>query len=254
MKNKFKTIFLIFIFFINFLYFAVAEEFNFNTTELQVTENGNIIKGIKGGTVTTKNNEIIITADNFKYNKLTSLLEANGNVKLVDKIENIIIETNEIFYLKNKEEIYTKGRSKAFNGVDFQIDADQYFKYNKLTSILEAMGNVELVDRNKNVIIYTNEIKYLKNEEKIFTLGKTDINIDNEYAINGYDLTLLRNEMILSSDKNATIIGNDSNVYKLKQFTYFINPKILKGKKIELTTKYNQVKSDKYFFDTGFLI
>ena len=252
MKNKFKTIFLIFIFCINFLYFALAEEFNFNTTELQVTKNGNIIKGIKGGTVTTKNNEIIITADNFKYNKLTSLLEANGNVKLVDKIQNIIIETNEIFYLKNKEEIYTKGKSKAFNGVDFQIDADQYFKYNKLTSILEAMGNVELVDRNKNIIIYTNEIKYLKNEEKIFTLGKTDINIDNEYDINGYDLTLLRNEMVLSSDKNATIIGNDSNVYKLKQFKYFINPKILKGKKIELTTKYNQVKSDKYFFDTGF--
>ena len=115
MKNKFITIFLIFIFNLSFLSFVVAEEFNFNTTELQITESGNIIRGINGGVVTTKNNEIVITADNFKYNKLTKILEAEGKVKVIDKIADVIIESNKIFYLKNKEKIYTIGKSKALN-------------------------------------------------------------------------------------------------------------------------------------------
>ena len=146
MKNKFITLFLIFTLNLSYFNFTIADEFNFNTTELQISENGNIIKGVDGGIVTTRNNEIVITADKFKYNKLTTLLEAKGNVKLVDKIANVIIESNEVFYLKNKDEIYTKGKSKALNGTDIQIDADQFFRYNRLTTLLEAKGNVKLDD------------------------------------------------------------------------------------------------------------
>ena len=96
MKNKIILVFLIFIFNSGYFNFLLAEEFKFDTTELQITENGNLIKGIDGGIITTKNNEIVITADTFIYNKFTTLLEAEGNVKLVDKIEDIIIETNKI--------------------------------------------------------------------------------------------------------------------------------------------------------------
>ena len=252
MKNRFITIFLIFIFNISFLSFVVAEEFNFNTTELQITESGNIIRGINGGVVTTKNNEIVITADNFKYNKLTKILEAEGEVKVVDKIAGVIIESNKIFYLKGKEKIYTIGKSKALNGVDIQIDADQYFRYNKLTSLLEAKGNVKLDDRNKNIIIYTNEIFYLKSKEKISTLGKTNVNIEDKYDIEGYDLTLLRNEMILSSDKKATINDNYLNIYKLDQFQYSINQEILKGEEISIISNEEINKENEYYFKNGF--
>ena len=71
MKNKFITIFFVLIFSLHFCKFSTAEEFKFDTTELQVTENGNLIKGIDGGIITTKNNEIVITADTFTYNKFT---------------------------------------------------------------------------------------------------------------------------------------------------------------------------------------
>ena len=252
MKNKLTAIFVIFILNLSSLDLAMAEEFNFNTTELQITESGNIIKGINGGIVTTRNDEIVIIADNFKYNKLTKLLEAQGNVKLVDKIADVIIESNEIFYLKNKEEIYTKGKSKALNGADIQIDADQYFRYNKLTSLLEAKGNVVLEDKSKNITTHTNEIIYLLDEEKILTLGKTNINIKNEYNIDGSDLTLLRNEMILSSNKKTIIFDNNSNIYELEQFQYSIDEEILKGKKVNFTDNENKDKIDKYFFETGF--
>ena len=252
MKNKLITIFLIFIFNLNSLEYSMSEEFNFNTTELQITDNGNLIKCINGGIVTTKNDQIVITANNFKYNKLTTLLEAEGNVKLLDKIADVVIESNKIFYLKNKEEIYTEGKSKALNGDNIQIDADQYFRYNRLTSLLEAKGSVKLDDKNKKIIIYTNEITYLKNEEKISTLGKTNIQVEEKYDIEGYNLTLLRNEMVLSSNEKATITDNNLNIYKLDQFHYLINPEILKGKKINIIRIEKNNEEDKYFFETGF--
>ena len=252
MKNKIILVFLIFIFNSCYLNLLSAEEFKFDTTELQITENGNLIKGIDGGIITTKDNEIIITADTFIYNKFTTLLEAEGNVRLVDKIKDMIIETNKIFYLKNKEEIYTIGKSKATNGVNIKIDANEYFRYNKLTSLLEAKGDVVLDDRIKDITIYTNEIFYLQNEEKISTLGETKIDVENKYKIKGHDLTLLRNEMILSSSKDAIITDDDSNIYELGQFQYSIDEEILKGQKIKITTKKDSVKSDQHFFQKGF--
>jgi LPS-assembly protein len=252
MKNKSIIILFLSILILDIFYPAYSEEFNFNVTKLEITKNGNIIKGINGGVVNSKNNEITITADNFKYNKLTTLLEAEGNVRLVDKVADVIIKSNEIFYLKNKEEIYTKGKSVAFNGSDIQIDADQYFKYNKLTSIMEAKGNVKLDDKNENVIIYTNEIFYFINEEKIFTLGKTNIDFEDKYNMEGSDLTLLRNEMILSSKKDVIIVDSESNTYKLEQFQYSIDKEILKGENIVAITSDKENKSDEFFFETGF--
>jgi|TARA_B110000259_G_scaffold186005_1_gene236258 LPS-assembly protein len=252
MKNKFIDIFLILIFNLFLLNYTIAEEFNFNVTELQITEAGNIITGNNRGVITTRNNEIIITADNFKYNKLTSLLEAEGNVKLVDKIADVIITTNEIFYLKDKEEIYTKGKSRALNGSYIQIDANEYFKYNKLTSLLEAKGSVKVEDKNKDIVMYANEVVYLMNEEKISTLGKTDINIEGKYNIDGYDFILFRNKMLLSSNKDAIITDDASSVYELGKFQYSVNEEILKGEKIKITTDAGGNKSDQHFFQKGF--
>ena len=253
MKNKIKLVFLTFILNLCCVNFIIAEEFIFKVTDLEILENNTIYKGNNGGIVTTRNNEIVITADTFIYNKLTTLLEAEGNVKLVDKIKDVIIESNKIFYLKDKEEIYTIGKSKATDGADIKIDANEYFKYHKLTSLIEAKGDVVLNDRIKDITIYTNEIFYLQNEEKISTLGETNMDVESKYKIKGSDLTLLRNKMILSSNEEATIKDNNSNVYNANEFEYFINQEILKGNKINYRTKTKTDEEDEYYFKTGFI-
>jgi LPS-assembly protein len=252
MKNKIVIIFLTLIFNLNHINLVMSDEFIFEVTDLEILENNTIYKGNNRGIVTTRNNEIVITADTFIYNKLTSLLEAEGNVKLIDKIKDVIIESNKIFYLKDKEEIYTIGKSKATKGVDIKIDANEYFKYYKLTSLLKAKGDVVLNDKIKDITIYTNEIFYLQNEEKISTLGETNIDVESKYKIKGSDLTLLRNKMILSSDEKATITHNNLNIYKLYEFEYFINEEILKGEKVNFIRKEKANKEDKYYFETGF--
>ena len=252
MKNNFIKIVLILSFVFNFYYHVSADEFNFEVTEIEIYQNGNLIKGLNGGTVTTDNN-IEIIADNFEYNKITSLLEANGNVKLFDKNENITINSDVLFYLKNKEEIYTKGKSKAVNASSIEIDADDYFKYNKLTSLLEAKGNVIINDKENNMIIKSNEAYYLKNKNKFFTSGATQVFVQKKYKLDTSDLIFLRNQKILSSIEKSILKDLAlNNLYKLNEFKYLVNKEILKGKNIEVITNVQEPDSDKYFFDNGF--
>ncbi len=189
MKNKFIIIFLILIINISYPIHAIAEEFTFEVTDLEILENGNVYKSNNRGKILT-DNQIEVVSNSFKYLKKTNKLEAVGDVKFFDIKNNIIINAEKIIYLKNKE--------------------------------------------------------------KIYTLGKTSIKVSNKYNILGYDLVLLKDKLILSSDKRATITDNYSNIYEVNKFEYSINQEILKGKEIEVTTNYKKKDSDKYFFETGF--
>jgi lipopolysaccharide assembly outer membrane protein LptD (OstA) len=67
---------------------------------------------IKEGTATSEDGSTI-TGENFFFDKLTNILEINGNVKYSDKIKNIIITADKAIYLKNNEKVLTIGNSKA---------------------------------------------------------------------------------------------------------------------------------------------
>ena len=126
------------------------------------------------------------------------------------------------------------------------------FIYLKDINSLEANGKVILTDKKNNIIINAEKIFYLKNDEKIYTVGQTTITVSNEYIFKGDDLTFNKNQMILSSKKPAIINDSLSNVYKLNKFEYSIDKEILKGDEIEVVTEEQNPKSDKYFFKTGF--
>ena len=147
MKNKFITFFLVILFTLSNFSRVLGEEFIFEISDLEITENGNIYKGNNRGTIRT-DSQLKLISDNFEYLKEINRLEANGDVQLFDLNNNITINAQQIFYLKN--------------------------------------------------------------EEKIFTVGKTLIKISNKYNIEGFDLTLFKNKMILSSKKNAIITDNES--------------------------------------------
>ena len=63
------------------------EQFNFDVTQIEISNNGNLYKGSKRGTITT-NKGIIINANTFTYNKNTNILDAEGQVKIEDLVNN----------------------------------------------------------------------------------------------------------------------------------------------------------------------
>ena len=190
MKNKFIiTIFLVLLN-LHSPRIVLAEEFIFEISNIEITDNGNVYKGKNRGKIVT-DTQLEIVSDNFEYLKKTNQLKAVGNVQLFD--------------LKNKISINAK------------------------------------------------TIHYFKDKDKISSIGKTLIKISNDYTIEGYDLTLLMGEMVLSSNKNTTMKDDKLNEYTLKNFQYFINQEILKGENIQVSiNQNNQTNNDKFLIKTGF--
>jgi len=190
MKNKFIVIFFLILLNTTLSKLVMAEEFIFEVSTLEITDNGNIYKGKSRGKILA-DSQLELISDNFEYNKKTNQLNANGNVQLYDFINNITINAETIFYLKDIEKISTK--------------------------------------------------------------GKTLINVSDKFTIKGFDLTFLKNKMILSSDKNTIITDKNSNKYKLKNFQYSVNQEILKGENIEVSMNSDDKNNgDNFFIKTGF--
>ena len=61
-----------------------------------------ILIGKKRGEATTQNN-IVILADRFEYDKILNILYANGNVIIKDTDNNLDLFSNDITYKKNEE-------------------------------------------------------------------------------------------------------------------------------------------------------
>ena len=250
MKSKFIYFFLIFFYFlISFENINANEPFIFDVTEIEILENGDQINGYKGGTAISEDGSKII-AENFFYNQLTNILEAIGDVKYVNDIENVTITADKMIYFKNNEKVYTIGNSKAYN--DNNSISALNLEYDKINNKFIAKKKVVITDSEKNTTIYTDKATYLKNEEKIFSEGKTKALIEKKYIFNSKDVTYLRNTEKLFSEEKSIIDDDNGNNYRLDNFIYNIDEELLKGKNVHVITKVDEKKNDKYFFSEGF--
>ncbi len=174
---------------------------------------------------------------------INSLNIANSNEFIFKVTDLEILENNTIFKGNN--------RGKVITDTQVELISDNFI-YLKKINRLETNGNVELTDIKSNITINADKMFYLKSEEKIYTVGKTLVNVDGQYNVVSSDLTFLKNEMILLSNKKTTITDINSNVYKLDQFQYSVNDEVLKGEKVFYRRNEQENKEDEYYFETGF--
>jgi LPS-assembly protein len=250
MKNNIQKI--LYYIFLLFLFSANAygnQEFIFNITEVEIKEEGNKFIGLNKGTATS-NDGIIINANTFEYIKNSNILNAKGDVEIIDTVKNYIIYGDDVTYFKNEEIILTKGNAKAIDNKGSQIYANT-FEYKKNLNILNAKGDVEIIDTVKNYIIYADDVTYFKNQEKIITIGDTKAIIESKYNFKSKNVTLLRNKMELSSSENTNIKDDKLQVYSLSNFKYLINDEKLRGENVIIITNYNLPNSDKFYFSNG---
>ena len=252
MKNKILHI-LLYILLSNFIYFNgyATDQFNFDVTEVEILNNGNIIKGLKKGTVKT-NDGITIIADTFIYDKLSNILTANGNVEILDPNQDLEIYSDKAVYQKNDEIIKTFKNSKAIYGIGKFMYADK-FKVFRNENILNAKGNVKIENTIDDHLITGDDFTYFKNSEKIISKGETKALIQSEYKITSKNVIYLVNKNILSSKNKTKIEDQKSRVYFIEKFNYQINQEILKGEKILIITNYNLPKSDRFFFKSAII-
>ncbi len=252
MKNKFYFIFICSC--ASLLFFSklfAQDQFKFDVTEVEILKNGNIVKGLKKGTIKTDDG-VIINSNTFIYNKKKNILTASGDVEIIDLKEKIKIYSDNIVYEKNNEIIKTNNNSKAIYNSNMTVTAVK-FNYQKNENILNASDNVIVEDKVDNYLIKTDNLTYYKNIEKISTTGPTEANIHSKYEIESEDLKYLINENILTSNKKTQIINDKSQVYYLEKFSYSINEETINGEKILIITNYNLPKTDKFYFASAII-
>ena len=252
MKNNLKffnlLIFLIFAFHISA---NGNEQFNFNVTEIEITEDGNKYKGSKRGVIST-NDGLIINADNFVYDKNLNLLNANGNIIIEDPNKELKIFADKITYLKDQENIIGENNLKIIID-DILIEANK-FEYLKLLNILNINKNVIINNIKDDLVLYAEDITYFENQKKLVTKGNTEIEIQSRYNFKSKNVTFLKDQMKISADDKTILIDNKTSSYELDQFTYQINDEFLKGINITLNENIQIPKSEtnQLFFKNGF--
>jgi len=156
MKNKLnKLIFTIFFYFSFICNTYSAESFEFEITELKITENGNKIIGSKRGLVTSDDG-IVIEANNFIFYKNLNILDVSGDVIINDPINNIFATSEKAQYNKSLSEIILNDNSKIKYG-SLNIEGDQ-FTFDRTSNVVKGVGNLIIKDELENYIIFSNNI------------------------------------------------------------------------------------------------
>ena len=250
MRNKINIFF--FTFLINILFclnLFANEQFTFDVSELEISDNGNRIKGFNRGKIVSDNG-LEIQADIFDYNKITNILNVSGDVEIKDKIKNFIISAENIIYLKNENKIISENNSKIVDKLGRIIDAD-IISYNSIENTFNAVGNVQIEDKIKNFIISAENITYSVNKDKINSKGIITFLIGSRFYLKSEDLEIL-NSNIISSKKNTIIKDNKyKTLYELDNFNINIENEILKGENILVNTNFNMPLNDKFIFKSG---
>ena len=248
-----KTVTSIFIIIINIFFcfnISANEQFTFDVTELEISDNGNKIRGFNRGKILSDSG-LEIEADTFSYNKITNILNVSGNVKVEDKIKNFIINAKDIIYSKNKNEIISENGSEIIDNNGRTISADKIL-YNTVKNTFNANGNVKVEDEIENFIIKAEDITYLKNENIIKSKGKTSFLVGSRFDIKSEDIEISNSNKIISSRRSATIKDNKyKTLYELSRFNIDIANEILKGENIIVNTNFDIPLNDKFYFKSG---
>lgn len=201
MKNSSKV--LIFLFFCIILFGPnkiYANEILFNTSELNITDNGNITNAGPGSAYSKLNN-IKIDGQSFKFNKTSSILIAhNAKATLAEK--NIEIKADKLIY-------------------------DQKF------SIIRALGGVEIHDLANNIILNSEEAIYKKNEKIIESNVKSTFvdRAGNNFITEQFAYTL--NDSLVKISKAKIVDIQNNNYYIEKAYLNLLTNKLI-GKDISI--------------------
>ena len=175
-----------------------AEEITFDTTEINISNDGNIINAGKGVAKLIEDN-IEINAEEFKYFKNLLILEAYDGIAIADR-NNIKIKAKK-------------------------------FKYNKKLSVLSATGNVEISDLKRNILIKSQNIFYYIKDKKIESQSKSSFvdKIGNKLTSGNFIYTL--NDDLIKFDK-VKIIDTEKNILNVEKAFLNLKSNKLIGKDI----------------------
>ena len=136
--------------------------------------------------------------------------------------EPFLFDVTEIEILEDGNQINGFKGGTATTKDGSTISAENFY-YNKLTNILETIGNVKYFDKIKNIIITADKAIYLKNEEKVFTTGNSKaVNENNTITASSLEYDKVNNIFRAKKDAIVNDLKKDTTIYA-DEITYLKN-------------------------------
>ena len=215
-----------------------AETIFFDSKNIKLEENGNMIFATKGVARIPTNN-LIIKGDKFIYDKKISELIILDNVEYFDNENNIFIESQKIIYNEINNTIFSKGDTYINNQDIYEINSSDIF-YDRNLNKISSNKFTKVEDKNKNLFLLNKGLIFEVVPEIIFSKEANIIDSNlNNYFFENSKINLINNEIIgkeVYVEFEDSFFGNEEN-----------DP-ILKGKSI--TSNNKETKIYKTVFST----
>lgn len=138
-----------------------------------------------------------------------------------------------------------KKRGTATTDKGMLINADE-FDYDKIKNILKINGNIEFIDSEKQIKLYSDKATYLKEKEKIFTEGNSKAIDQDGTIITANSFNYNKNLNIVTAIGNVKIVDSKRDyIIFAKKITYFRNIE-----KIITEGKTEAIIESKYTFNS----
>ena len=147
--------------------------------------------------------------------------------------EELKFEASSIEIIDKDKIVIAKDGVKILSGNELVIDADQ-MRYDKENKFLEANGNIVITNQIKNIKIYSDNISYDKNIEKIVSSGNVEVKIENNYFLNTKEIVYLKNSGEITINHASKIEDNLGNKIEFEKLNFNVNDKLIKGKMVKL--------------------
>ncbi len=152
--------------------------------------------------------------------------------------QNINSYSEEVVINSSKMDVINNGNLVIANNAEILIPVENIevisdrANYEKIENIITFIKNVIFEDKKKEVIIKGNLIKYERDKDLIYSEGKTNIEIENNYKVNSVNIFYDRSLNRIYSNEQTLIEDNENNFYILKNgFNFDILEQIIKSKK-----------------------
>ncbi len=158
---------------------SIAESFKFDTSNIEIKDNGNLILAEKGK-ATSLDNNLEIEANKFEYLKELDLLKAYGNGLAFILSQNLKIQFDEMI-----------------------ID--------QKSSLITATGNIQIFETKKNLSIQTNKINFNRKDNSISSnISSTLIDKNkNVFNVDSFFYETNKNILRIENAKFTDIEGNN---------------------------------------------
>tara|TARA_B100000886_G_scaffold339289_1_gene304323 strand:+ start:3177 stop:5570 length:2394 start_codon:yes stop_codon:yes gene_type:complete len=223
---------LIIILFLSFLFLkeGFSNEIDFEASEMDIKDNGNIIFAYNSKTIIPKK-KINIVSKKVKYIKDKNIVIFSDNVVFYDEVNNIIIKGPKITYERDKDLIYSDGTTRFYIEGKYKIKSKNV-SFNRYDQII--FGNNETTIWDNAVNIYNLKKNFKLNlSNEILTSNKSTV-IDkenNKYFFDDVAVNLRNNEIVgneLKIEYERSHFGNKDNEPTLKGRSSYSNDEELK--------------------------